>query len=254
MSATPVLLKTLLQRRHWQTYRTFCSEYDKAASRIDPLLKGRWPSRAQLHRWLSGTMKGLPYSDHCRVLEAMFPGYTADQLFSPGEADESASSRTLEGEIEEFAGVVAQGMEEPDSVPAAWENASRPAARHHATASGLPLASQLDPSAPRDLSLDMGKQLVTLKRKLRLSDDETYLIAGTYGHIVELDYRLDIDIDPDGWATLAYHHELFNMSDKPISRFPARSGFSTHAGSWRLCRWTKVRVASPSRASTARRR
>jgi hypothetical protein len=83
--ATPgsgVLLKTLLCQRHWQTYRTFCREYDKAAATIDKTLIGSWPSRAQLHRWLTGTMKGLPYPDSCRVLEAMFPGYTANQLMA----------------------------------------------------------------------------------------------------------------------------------------------------------------------------
>lgn len=77
-----VLLKILLCRRHWQTYRTFCRQYDKAAATIDDSLIGRHPSRAQLHRWLSGSVKGLPYSDHCRVLEAMFPGYTAAQLMA----------------------------------------------------------------------------------------------------------------------------------------------------------------------------
>lgn len=80
------LLKWLLVRRHWQTYRTFCREYDKAATSIDPKLVGRWPSRVQLHRWMSGGLKSLPYPEHCRVLEAMFPGYNAGELFQVGEA------------------------------------------------------------------------------------------------------------------------------------------------------------------------
>jgi hypothetical protein len=78
-----VLLKVLLRERHWQTYRTFCREYDKAAATVDSYLVGSWPSRAQLHRWTSGHLKGLPYPDHCRVLEAMFPGHLAEQLFQP---------------------------------------------------------------------------------------------------------------------------------------------------------------------------
>lgn len=81
--ARPPRLKILLQQRHWQTYSTFCREYDRAARTIDPDLVGGWPSRAQLHRWLSGDMKGLPYPSHCRVLEAMFPGETAADLFKP---------------------------------------------------------------------------------------------------------------------------------------------------------------------------
>ncbi|MBB5776779.1 DUF5919 domain-containing protein [Nonomuraea jabiensis] len=82
MTDQPILLKTLLTQRHWQTYSTFCKEYDKAAKKVDPSLQGGWPSRAQLHRWLTGELKGLPYSGHCRVLEAMFPGKSARELFS----------------------------------------------------------------------------------------------------------------------------------------------------------------------------
>jgi hypothetical protein len=77
----PILLKVLLGQRHWQNYATFCAEYDKAASRIDADLAGEYPSRAQLYRWTSGALRSLPYPDHCRVLEAMFPGFTAEQLF-----------------------------------------------------------------------------------------------------------------------------------------------------------------------------
>lgn len=83
MSEQPVMLKVLLREKHWQNYSTFCTEYDKAAHRIDPDLAGRYPSRAQLHRWLTGAIPGLPYADHCRVLEEMFPGWTAEQLFKP---------------------------------------------------------------------------------------------------------------------------------------------------------------------------
>ena len=57
--------------------------YDDAARRLDPGLVGTAPSRAQLHRWTSGELKRLPYTDHCRVLEIMFPEWTADELFGP---------------------------------------------------------------------------------------------------------------------------------------------------------------------------
>ena len=87
MSEHPVMLKVLLRERHWQNYSTFCAEYDKAARRIDPDLTGRYPSRAQLHRWLTGAVRGLPYADHSRVLEEMFPGWTAEQLFQAATAD-----------------------------------------------------------------------------------------------------------------------------------------------------------------------
>ncbi|MGH3566569.1 MAG: hypothetical protein ACRDRH_11170 [Pseudonocardia sp.] len=78
-----MLLKQLVQDRHWQTYRMFCTEYNKAARSVDRELVGSYPSRAQLHRWLHGDLKGLPYAHHCRVLEAMFPGVRAAQMFEP---------------------------------------------------------------------------------------------------------------------------------------------------------------------------
>jgi hypothetical protein len=77
------MLKVLLGQRHWQNYATFCAQYDKAAARTDPALTGSYPSRAQLHRWLSGALRSLPHADHCRVLEEMLPGFTAEQLFQP---------------------------------------------------------------------------------------------------------------------------------------------------------------------------
>ncbi|MFI6811944.1 DUF5919 domain-containing protein [Nonomuraea sp. NPDC050328] len=88
----PLLLKVLLRQQHWQTYNTFCKEYDKAAQKVDASLVGRPPSRTQLHRWLSGELKGLPYGDHCRVLEAMFPGRSTEELFSPVRAEPAAAA------------------------------------------------------------------------------------------------------------------------------------------------------------------
>jgi hypothetical protein len=93
MTGHCVRLRLLLRQRHWQSHRTFCAEYNKAAKSIDPRLVGIAPSRAQLHRWLSGELKGLPYGDHCRILENMFPGWSARQLFEaiPEDDDESAT-------------------------------------------------------------------------------------------------------------------------------------------------------------------
>lgn len=76
------VLKELLRQRHWQTYSTFRRQYDQAARSVDPVLVGRWPSRGQFARWLSGDIKGLPHPDHCRVLEAMFPGLSVQQMFT----------------------------------------------------------------------------------------------------------------------------------------------------------------------------
>lgn len=81
LDAKPVVLKVLLQHRHLQTHRAFCREYDRVAAKVDSTLRGGWPSKAQFYRWLAGELVGLPYPDHCRILESMFPGWTVNQLF-----------------------------------------------------------------------------------------------------------------------------------------------------------------------------
>jgi hypothetical protein len=77
----PIVLKVLLRQRHLQSHRAFCREYDRVAEKVDRSLKGSYPSKAQFYRWLSGELVGLPYPDHCRILEAMLPGWQAGQLF-----------------------------------------------------------------------------------------------------------------------------------------------------------------------------
>ena len=105
MDTKPIVLKVLLQHRHLQTHRAFCREYDRVAADVDPTLRGGWPSKAQFYRWLAGDLVGIPYADHCRVLEKMFPGWTVDQLFQanddgiefvpePSKAQSGTSSRS----------------------------------------------------------------------------------------------------------------------------------------------------------------
>ncbi|MFF0633480.1 DUF5919 domain-containing protein [Nocardia sp. NPDC004151] len=75
------VLKALLQQRHLQTVSAFNREYDKLAHRIDPALVGFGPKKAQFYRWLSGEISSLPYPDHCRILQAMFPNWSTAELF-----------------------------------------------------------------------------------------------------------------------------------------------------------------------------
>ena len=97
MPEQAIMLKVLLRERHWQNYSTFCTQYDKAAGKVDSNLAGGYPSRAQLHRWLSGALRNLPYADHCRVLEEMFPGWTAEQLFQPATSDLTFANGQAQG-------------------------------------------------------------------------------------------------------------------------------------------------------------
>ncbi|MEV5750892.1 DUF5919 domain-containing protein [Actinoallomurus sp. NPDC052308] len=83
MVRRPILLNVLVQQRQLVRYGMFRAAYENAAKKVDRELIGTAPSRAQLHRWISGGLKRLPHTDHCRVLQRMFPGWTADQLFAP---------------------------------------------------------------------------------------------------------------------------------------------------------------------------
>ena len=82
MTGQTTLLAVLLERDGLERYGSFCAAYEKAARALDIRLGGA-PSRAQFHRWLSGDLRGMPYTDHCRVLEHLIAGYTASQLFAP---------------------------------------------------------------------------------------------------------------------------------------------------------------------------
>lgn len=104
MQAQPTFLRSLLRARHLQSYPSFCREYDRVAAAVDRELVGHYPSRAQFFRWQSGELLGLPYPDHCRVLEAMFPGRVAAELFT-AENDGPAANPTGDAATEQ-AGVL----------------------------------------------------------------------------------------------------------------------------------------------------
>lgn len=77
------LLKVLLKARHLHVYSSFTREYRKVAAKIDRELAGTGPSKAQFYRWISGDLINMPHSQHCRVLETMFPDWSVEQLFQP---------------------------------------------------------------------------------------------------------------------------------------------------------------------------
>ncbi|WP_195121509.1 helix-turn-helix transcriptional regulator [Nocardia otitidiscaviarum] len=70
-------MKALVKQRKW-TYAQFAVEYDQAAALVAPELVGWAPALRTIRRWLAGTVRPRP--ENCRVLEAMFPGYTVDEL------------------------------------------------------------------------------------------------------------------------------------------------------------------------------
>ena len=126
------VLRELLRQRHWQTYATFCRQYDEAALAIDPVLVGRWPSRGQFTRWLSGDIKGLPHPDHCRVLEAMFGGRTVQDLFTVATRPQS----------------VVPAVSAPDGPAGAIPAARRAAEGARAVPAAVPIPIGGPPSTP----------------------------------------------------------------------------------------------------------
>ncbi|MGH4017061.1 MAG: hypothetical protein ACRDSL_24670 [Pseudonocardiaceae bacterium] len=98
-SADPTMLKALLRERHWQNYGMFKRAYQKAAKGLDKDLVDTYPSMSTFRRWLAGQIQDLPYPEHCTVLEAMLPGWTAAELFTPYLAPETVDGSTLLREL-----------------------------------------------------------------------------------------------------------------------------------------------------------
>ncbi|MGH3937921.1 MAG: hypothetical protein ACRDTG_04685 [Pseudonocardiaceae bacterium] len=171
--AEPVTLKNLLRQKHWQTYSTFCMQYDKAARAIDDSLVGSYPSRAQLHRWQAGDLKGLPYPRHCQVLEAMFPGITVAQMFTP--AKDNAEPTT-------------------------------------------------------DISGHIARPVVILGSSTGLSEAEIAELGKLVGNLVDFKMECSIDIDTDGWASVAYCHQVANLTNRPMKRMTREQWFETTSG------------------------
>jgi hypothetical protein len=228
MPTTDLQLKLLLRERHWQKYATFCREFDTAARSIDADLIGTAPSKAQFHRWLSGELIGLPYPDHCRVLEAMFPGWSAVQLFSRSDAGSLLSRGADREEVTaaQLLSIVQAGLSNGEPAMADWGR-FEPVARGFATKS-----NGLDTTAGKDGGdLErIGRRLHMLSTVLRLSPAETTQLARLSGNVVDLSTEISLDIAKDGWTTVSYRHELFNMSAEPLSRIARELWFEHTSG------------------------
>lgn len=79
------VLKALLQERHLHAYGDFSVEYRRIAHEMG--LRHQPPTKAQYYRWVAGSIQNMPRGYHCVVLERMFPGWTAADLFSSRPPD-----------------------------------------------------------------------------------------------------------------------------------------------------------------------
>jgi hypothetical protein len=131
-----------------------------------------------LGRWLSGELKGLPYPDHCRVLEKMFPGWTIEQLFEELDADDTALSESAESpqhaansDSGGLVRVIEKHLDEPQANDADWGPAERssPLLR----GSLVTAVSAPDIEGASDDARQLAHRLLELKQLRRLDGRET---------------------------------------------------------------------------------
>ena len=235
--AEPVVLKDLLRQRHWQTYRTFCSQYDKAAKTVDPSLVGSYPSRAQLHRWLAGDLKRLPYPHHCQVLEAMFPEYTAARMFEPiserrGDGLGGQNSDT----VADLLASIEAGLGSPTPPNTAWTSDALPRERRGlATAPSFPLnLGQLGGGEAGDPASHIARSVLMLGKRMRLAEAEVAELAALAGNLIDLEMECSIEIDADGWSSVTYRFEVLNLTNRPVKRMVRDQWFETTRGSLQI--------------------
>src|ERR1700761_3179067 len=230
-----IMLKVLLREQHWQNYSTFCAEYDKAAAKGDSTLTGGYPSRAQLGRWLSGALKGLPYPDHCRVLEKMFPEWTVEQLFEAADAGEVAARQPGTRQAVEPSSpqrileVIEDRLNEPQTENAEW-GSSEPALVARGSLLAALNADRSEEGMNDDIAFRIAHRLLEMKQIRRLSDEEARQLAGLAGHVIEMSETLDIDIEKTGEAHLCYQFDLLNLSSKPLTRVVCELWFEVTNG------------------------
>ncbi|MGH3916431.1 MAG: hypothetical protein ACRDTC_23930 [Pseudonocardiaceae bacterium] len=122
VSSDPTMLKVLLRERHWQNYGMFTRAYQNAAKSLDKDLAQTYPSLSTFRRWLAGQVQDLPHAQHCVVLEAMLPGWTAAELFQPPHQPEDLTGSTPLHEIAEPA-EPASPHQPATAMPAAFSRA-----------------------------------------------------------------------------------------------------------------------------------
>lgn len=218
--ADSVVLRDLLRDRHWQTYKTFCREYDKAARKIDTSYVGSYPSRAQLHRWQSGDLKKTPHPQHCEVLEGMFPGVRVADMFLPSERGGKDAGQDVPLDV-----AVEEALTGEGPAPT-WSQ--RASVAREAVAPGLPLA--VEGGSGEDRTASLSRSLQVLGRRMRLGDAEIAQLASLAGHLVDLEMECSIDIAPDGSSAVTYRFVLLNLTGAPVKRLLREQWFENTDG------------------------
>ena len=225
MAKQHVRLKDVLRARRWTVYRTFCSEYDKAARRVDAALVGGYPSLATYNRWLKGDIKNLPHPDSCRVLESMFTDWTAEQLFEPCEPPCPNDLTGVNGDS--FSGSLAKriagGLSNPDSASASWAQVPPSLGRPPTNRESADLSEV-------SLSELLTRKLSSVGHILRIPPDELAEIASLAGHLIDLSLTIDLEIESDGCCSVTYRYHSLNLTTGPINRAPRDLWFQHSRG------------------------
>jgi len=146
------VLKALLEERHLRAYSDFIVEYKHRANESDVPRPGAPPTKSQYYRWVGDQVQSLPRGHHCAVLERMFPGWTAEQLFSHGEHHNVPKSNA--NADDDVLGSIAAGLE-PALLAGLWVTGYLIKGGHHhvdlstVTATGSGIKSRNHPPAPR---------------------------------------------------------------------------------------------------------
>lgn len=88
-------------------------------------------------------------------------------------------------------------------------------------ADGLRIPGELLGLAPRPWEADPPPDSTAVPPGLR---------ARLADSIVELDLRIEIDVDKDGWSHLTYRHHVLNLTDRPLTRFARELWFEHGEG------------------------
>jgi hypothetical protein len=204
-------------------------QYEKAARAIGQKSTAPRPSRATIHRWLTGRITKLPIPEYCDVLEKMFEPWSVHELFEPwmeGDQLQDERSNVAPSHVESIVSSVAAGLrpDAPHSSTRDWGLRSRaqPADPGQALYIPQPKGNQI---AER-----IGAKLIALSQVLRLDQEEARQLASLAGSVVDLDLRIELRLDKDGWVDITYRHDLFNMSPSPFSRWKRELWFKYFDG------------------------
>ncbi|WP_219823651.1 hypothetical protein, partial [Nocardia nova] len=165
-----IALKVLLQDQHLHEHSAFSAEYKRHAAALGLDRHAAVPpTKGQYYKWLAGTLTSVPRGHHCRVLESMFPGWTAEDLFSTTDMVGDRLKRLSRNSFGRgrLVDSVAAALQARDISVTGWGSARLPVAVGGAPQ--LPYAvgefdgADLPPDARR-----IGKKLAALAQVLRL--------------------------------------------------------------------------------------